>query len=357
MSMLRPLALATAMAAPAVLMAAPPAFAQTAQTAAAPRPIPAKELPVPDTASPGLQALIAAPLFPAWNVVPKSPEDWKALSSRAAENARKAVAGLIDKFGVTVTPGEMGGVKVYTVTPKEIAPENQNRVLLYFHGGAFVLNPDIAGTREAIPMAAYSRIKVVAVDYRMPPDHPFPAAYDDASAVFAELTKTVPAKNVAVFGSSAGGGLALSLATRLKQEGKPLPGALGLGSPWTEMSGRGDSMKVNEFVDNFLVSNDGFLDASAKLYANGVDLKDPRLSALYGDLAGMPPTVLTTGTRDLFLSNTVRTHRALRRAGVPAVLQVFEGMSHIGYSVDPTMPESREAFADMMELFDKSLGK
>jgi acetyl esterase/lipase len=322
-----------------------------------PREIPARILPVPDTVSPEMQRLIAAPLNPAWNTVPKTPEEWRALSAKAAEGGRALVPGLKERFGVALDETAMGGVRVYVATPKEIAPENRNRVLIYLHGGAFVLNPDIAGAREAIVMAGYGRVKVISVDYRMPPDHPFPAAYDDAYAVWRDVIKTTPAQNAAVFGSSAGGGLALSLALRLKAEGLPLPGALGLGSPWTEMSGRGDSFATHEFVDNFLVSNNGFLDASAKLYSGGVDLRDPRLSPIYGDLNGMPPTILTTGTRDLFLSNTARTHRALRDAGVTASIQVFEGMSHIGWSVNAAMPEGKAAFLEMAEFFDRHLGR
>ncbi|MDQ8003130.1 MAG: alpha/beta hydrolase, partial [Pseudomonadota bacterium] len=95
----------------------------------------------------------------------------------------------------------------------------------------------------------------------------------------------------------------------------------------------------------------------ALLYANGRDLKDPQLSPIYGDFAGFPPAILTSGTRDLFLSNTVRTHRKLRRAGVEADLNVYEGQSHAQYGLNPDAPETREAFTDIARFFDRHLGR
>jgi acetyl esterase/lipase len=110
-------------------------------------------------------------------------------------------------------------------------------------------------------------------------------------------------------------------------------------------------------LDNVLVSPDGFCDAGTKVYANGHDMKDPLLSPVYGDMKGFPPTILTSGTRDLLLSNTVRVHRKLRQAGVEATLQVYEGMSHAHYLRDDTAPESKEVFEEIAGFFDRHLGK
>src|SRR5450631_2125439 len=119
----------------------------------------------------------------------------------------------------------------------------------------------------------------------------------------------------------------------------------------------GDTFFTNEKVDNILVSNDGWLGDAAKLYANGHDLRDPQLSPVYGDFSGFPPTILTSGTRDLFLSNTVRVHRKLRQAGVVADLHVFEGQSHAQYAGDPDAPETKEHFGELTAFFDKYLAK
>jgi acetyl esterase/lipase len=125
----------------------------------------------------------------------------------------------------------------------------------------------------------------------------------------------------------------------------------------SDVTKTGDSFYTNEKVDNVLVSRDGFCDAATVIYAKGHDLKDPLLSPVYGDMHGFPPTILTTGTRDLLLSNTVRVHRNLRRVGVEAELEVFEGQSHAQYQFDDRLPESKEAFGEIENFFGQHLGK
>jgi epsilon-lactone hydrolase len=321
------------------------------------RPVPARTLPVPDTASPALQAVIGAPLPPFWNIHPKSAQEWKEFVQQRADFTLKTLPALREKMGVKVEPTTIGGVKAFTVTPSEVAEANRNRVLIHVHGGAYVLGPGEAGTPEAITMAGRGHIKVISVDYRMPPDFPYPAALDDAIAVYKEVVKTTDAKKVGIFGTSTGGGMTLAMVLRAKKEGLPLPGAIAPGTPWSDMTKTGDTYFANEMVDNVLVSNDGWLGDAANLYANGHDLKDPMLSPIYGDLQGFPPTILTSGTRDLFLSNTVRVHRKLRAAGVVADLIVFEGMSHAQYLFAPDAPESKEYFGEVAAFFDKYLGK
>jgi epsilon-lactone hydrolase len=144
---------------------------------------------------------------------------------------------------------------------------------------------------------------------------------------------------------------------KAKQLGLPVPAAIAPGTPMSDVTKVGDTFYTNELVDNVLVSRDGFCDAAAKVYANGADMRDPLLSPVYGDMTGFPPTILTSGTRDLLLSNTVRVHRKLRQAGVEAVLQVFEGQSHAHYLRDDSAPETREAFAEIAAFFDKHLAK
>jgi monoterpene epsilon-lactone hydrolase len=260
-------------------------------------------------------------------------------------------------MGVKVEPTTIAGVKAFIVTPGEIAEANRNRLLIHVHGGGYVLGPGEAGTPEAILMAGHGRIKVISIDYRMPPDFPYPAAIDDAMAVYKEVLKTTDAKKIGIFGTSTGGGMTLVMVLRAKAEGLALPGAIAPGAPWTDMTKTGDTYFTNDMVDDVLVSNDGWLGDAAVLYANGHDLKDPMLSPVYGDVKGFPPTILTTGTRDLFLSNTVRMHRKLREAGVVADLLVFEALSHAQYLFDADAPESKEHFTETAAFFDKYLEK
>jgi monoterpene epsilon-lactone hydrolase len=321
------------------------------------RHLPQREIVVPDTVSPSMQAVIGRPLSPIWNEHPKSPEEWNALIARLADQRAATLPDLRQRLGVRVEPTMIAGVKAYLVTPASLPDANRNRLLVHFHGGGYVFFPGESGTAEAIMMAGYGGMKIISVDYRMPPDFPYPAAMDDAMAVWKEIVKTTDPKNIAIFGTSTGGGMTLAVVLRAEKEGLPLPAATAPGTPWSDMTKTGDTYFTNEMLDNVLVSNDGWLGDAAKLYANGHDPKDPMLSPVYGDFRGFPPTILTSGTRDLFLSNTVRVHRKMRAAGVDAELQVFEGQSHAQYQADPSAPETKEYFAEVTRFFDKHLGK
>jgi len=335
--------------------------AVTMASAQAPAPtplqVPAKALPVPTDVSPQLQKIIGAPLRTNWDIRPKTGEEWKPVAEAGAAATVKNVPGMLERLKVKVEKTTIDGVRAFVVTPETIAPENKSRQLVHMHGGCYVLNPGEAGLPEAIFMAGFGHIKVISVEYRMPPEAYFPAALDDGITVYKALLKDMPAKNIAFFGTSAGGALVLEMALKAKALGLPMPGALAPGTPMSDVTKVGDTFYTNAMVDNVLVSPDGFCDAGAIVYANGHDMKDPLLSPVYGDMKGFPPTILTSGTRDLLLSNTVRVHRKLRQAGVEATLQVYEGMSHAHYFRDDTAPETKEVFEEISGFFDHHLGK
>jgi epsilon-lactone hydrolase len=319
--------------------------------------VPARSVPVPTTVSPQMAKIIGAPLRANWNVLPKTGEEWKPVADAGAAATIKNVPGMTERLHVKVESTVIDGVRAFVVTPDTIPPENRNRLLIHVHGGCYVLNPGEAALPEAIFMAGFGHFKVIAVDYRMPPEAYFPAALDDGMTVYKNAIKTTDPKNVGVFGSSAGGALTLEMVLKARQDGLPLPGAIAPGTPMSDVTKVGDTFATNAMLDNVLVSPDGFCDAGTKVYANGHDLKDSLLSPVYGDMQGFPPTILTSGTRDLLLSNTVRVHRKLRQAGVEAMLQVFEGQSHAQYYRDDTSPEAKEAFEEIAGFFDKHLGK
>jgi epsilon-lactone hydrolase len=344
--------------APAPDFAALAAAQSAANAKAGPRTLPGRSIPVPDTASPQFQTVIAAPYRnPSWSANPKSAAEWKELIRANAAATATLRQDAREKLGVSIEPTTLGGVKAFILTPKEIAPANRNRLLVHVHGGGYVFGPGESGTMEATLMAAYGGFKVVSIDYRMPPDDPYPAAMDDAMAAWKAALTLADPRNMAIFGTSTGGGMTLAMILRAKQEGLALPAAIAPGTPWSDLTETGDSYKTNEWLDNVLVSYSGWLGHAAVLYANGHDLKDPQLSPIYGDFTGFPPAILTSGTRDLFLSLTVLTHRKLRRAGVEAELQVFEGMSHAQYNFDAFAPETKETYTEIARFFDKHLGK
>lgn len=321
-----------------------------------PRQVPAKTVPVPGDVSPELQKLIAAPYNPNWNAQWTTGEAWRKAANIQAAAVMENVPSMQARLGVTVQPTTIGGVRAYIVTPNDIPPEHRDKVLIHVHGGCYELYPGESGTTEAMIMAGLGHYRVISVDYRMPPEAYFPAALDDVETVYKSVLSTHDSKNVGVFGTSAGGALVLELMLRAKRDGLPMPGAIAPGTPMSDLTKVGDSFYTNEKVDNVLVSRNGFCQAAADVYAHGHDLKDPLLSPVYGDMHGFPPAILTTGTRDLLLSNTVRVHQKLQQSGVEAQLEVFDGMSHAQYQMDDRVPEARAAFAEITQFFDKHLG-
>jgi epsilon-lactone hydrolase len=332
-------------------------IAQTGNGVLPPLQVPAKTLPVPTDVSPEMQRIIAAPRRSDWNVLWKTGEEWRTAANALAAKSERNLPSMRERLHVKVQPGIMDGVRVYVVTPDIIPPEHRDKLLIHVHGGCYVLSPGESGTSEAIMMAGLGHFKVISVDYRMPPEAYFPAALDDAMTVYKAALKTAKPSNVAVFGSSAGGALVLEMMLRAKQDRLSMPGAIAPGTPMSDLTKTGDTFYTNEMVDNVLVSRDGFCDAAAKVYAHGHDLRDPLLSPVYGDMHGFPPSILSTGTRDLLLSNTVRVHRKLRQAGIEAQLEVYEGESHAQYEANDRAPETKEAFAEITAFFDKHLGR
>jgi monoterpene epsilon-lactone hydrolase len=343
-------------AAVAVLMLLAPAA--MAQTTLAPREEPAKTIPVPTDVSPQLQAVIAQPLSSGWNTPPTTPQGWQQLSDKLAARVATQVGPMAQRLHVTIKPGTIDGVKVYYLTPKTIPARNAKRLLIHVHGGCYVLSGGEAALPEAVLMAGMSHMRVISVDYRMPPTAYFPAALDDAMTVYKAALKTTNPNDIGVFGRSAGGALTLEMMLRAKQEHLPMPGAIGVNSPMAALVDQGDSSWTNALVDNVLVSPspNAMCTAAAIFYAHGHSLSDPLLSPLNGDFHGFPPAILATGTRDLMLSNTVRAHQKLLQSGVDANLLVFEGMSHVQYAIDDRIPEDRQAFREEGAFMDKHLG-
>jgi acetyl esterase/lipase len=257
--------------------------------------------------------------------------------------------------GVTITRDTIAGVKVYHVTPDRIAPEHKNHLFVHVHGGGYVLEGGDSSVTEAVVVAASSGIRALSIDYRMPPDAPFPAAVDDTIAVYREVLKTRQPGQIAIGGTSAGGGLSFAAIHQMKSLNLPVPGAIFAGTPWADLTKTSDTLYSLEGIDRILVSYDGLVESLALFYADGQDLKNPLISPLYGDFNGFPPTILVSGTRDMFLSDTVRAHRKLRDAGVTADLHVFEGLSHAGYLVAAGAPESISTFQEVSMFFKTHL--
>lgn len=306
-------------------------------------------VPVPQTISPEAQKFLARP-------IPDAAPALTIAQQRAQVDAWQAKAGEAYRqvYPATISSGTMGGVPVRIITPPVTGAGKSDRVLLNLHGGGFMV--DSGSLTETIPIANITQTKVVAALYRLAPENPFPAAVDDAVAVYKELLKTYKPKNIAIYGTSAGAILTAETAVKIKQLGLPMPGALGIFSGTGDFSKPGDSQAIFG-----LQGLSGHLAPPAPgvhlpEYVAKTDAKDPVLSPVYADLRGMPPTLFVTSTRDLLLSGTVILHRAFLKAGTDAQLVVYEALPHAFWN-DVDLPESRDADEIMAHFFDTHLGK
>lgn len=278
----------------------------------------------------------------ALHVMP-DPDDhaaWLTLKTTADAHYAAAVKGLAGTLRSTLETIETNGATIHIATPE--GPFPSDRAYIDLHGGGLVFGGGEACRVAAQMQADQHGVRCYGVDYRMPPEHFYPAALDDCIAAYRYVLERYSPTSIVIGGRSAGGNLALAMILRARDEGLPMPAGLVLLSPQADLTESGDSFQVNQMVDVVLP---GSLMANNLLYAGGADLTHPYLSPLFGNLDGLPPTFLQAGTRDLFLSNTVRLHRALRRASVDAELHVFEAMPHGGFMGGT--PEDRELSAEI----------
>src|SRR5579885_1529436 len=246
----------------------------------------------------------------------------------------------------------IAGVTVHVGTPHQMPERNRGRARIDLHGGGMVLLAGKFAMAGAAMAAVRTGCVVYSVDYRVPPDHPFPAALDDTVAVYRELLNTYRPGDIVISGASGGGNLAAAAALKIRDLGIPLPAGLVLLTPEVDLTESGDTFETNRHIDVVLKNG---LPEMIKLYADGHDLNDPYLSPLFGDFTkGYPPTFIQTGTRDIFLSNSVRMHRALLRTGIEVELHVWEAMPHGGFG--GTTPEDAEVQAEIGRFMAKHWG-
>ncbi len=223
------------------------------------------------------------------------------------------------------------------------------KAFLYIHGGGFVGGSPRTHRPLTWRFARQIGIPVYAIDYRLAPEHPFPAGLDDCVAAYrALLDKGIPAKSIVVGGDSAGGNLTLALALRLKAEGLPLPAALICLSPATDMTGSGASRHENAEADSLFV--DEMFDSLKPAYYEGRDERDPFLSPLFGDVSGFPPVLLQVGEREMLRDDSTRMAERLKSAGVEAVLEVWPKVWHVWQLNADMLPEGREAISHITRV-------
>lgn len=262
-------------------------------------------------------------------------------------------------YPVNVSQAVIAGVPVKNITPLQMPAANRDRVLMNLHGGGF--DSDSGSLTETVPIANLTQTRVVAVLYRLMPEHPFPAQVDDAVAVYRELLKTYQPRHICIYGTSAGAILTPQVAVRLRQLGLPLPACLGIFSGLGDFTRRGDSQSI---FGLFGLSGPIGMPpsrpahpaaAAAKPAAHPpVNPKDPVRSPIFADLHGFPPSLFISSERDMLLSGTINLHRAFLASGVDAQLVVFDGLPHAFWN-HPSLPETRQADQIMADFFRRQL--
>lgn len=298
----------------------------------------------PSTVSPAARRIIdEAPPIPPIELEPVALAAARQLSLDTYGTSGRALAA---RLGLSIEEAKLGGVPVQWVVPGKAEAKG---VILYCYGGGYVYGSPSEDLAITARLAAFTRRKVCAVHYRRAPEHPFPAPREDALAVYRALLEARIGP-IVVAGESAGGNLALALIHVLAAQGLPLPVAAGLLSPWCDLTHTGDTIATLDGADPIIDGASGL--AFARAYANGRPLDDPAISPLFAAVPkGFPPTLITTGTRDLLLSDCARLSTKLRQAGVAAELRVWEGMWHV-FEYYAELPEGEASLKEIAAFLE-----
>ncbi len=219
------------------------------------------------------------------------------------------------------------------------------RVLMFFHGGGYCSGSILSHRRMVTEAGRAAGVRTLAVGYRLAPEHPFPAALDDATTAWRCLRKQgIAAAHIAVAGDSAGGGLTIALISRLRDAGEALPGCAWLASPWTDLTMSGDTLTTKDAVDPLI--HKGYLEELASAYLSaGFDRKDPRVSPLFADLRGLPPTLIQVGSSETLLADSTRFAAAGGAAEVAVTLEIWPHMIHAWPMWNAQLTAGRQALA------------
>ena len=271
----------------------------------------------------------------------------------AARRARLDGFGCPDAIppDVRVSPVDAGGVPGEWTQSPEADP---GRVLVFLHGGGYMAG-SLESHRHVVARAGReARVRTLALAYRLAPEHPFPAALDDTVAGYRFLLKQgIAPERFALAGESAGGGLALAAALRLRAAGDPLPGCLWLASPWVDLALRGDSLRTKAATDPLIQRL--YLAELVTAYLNGVDPRDPLASPLYADLRSLPPILIQVGSEETLLDDAVRMAGATGSTGVDVTLRIWPAMIHAWHLFFPQLAEGRAALAEAGSFVDAQL--
>ncbi len=291
--------------------------------------VPEHFVPIPSTISPQAQSFLAHTAPVGSMPLPTTLDDkvgWETYRSASDKGVLALTMQYAEAFPAEVIIHALSASKVYEIVPRNLAPQHAAHAIVFVHGGGWITGGGDAAIYTAMQMAGLSATRVFSVDYRMVPEVGFPDPVEDVLEAYRLVLGRFRPGCIAMYGPSAGANLVPAAVLMGRDRGVPLPAACALHSCPSDITFSGDSLYTNFQVDTVLRERDpGF----GEFYRRGHDPRDPLLSPLYADFSkGFPPTILTSGTRDLLLSPTVLLHRALRQAGIKAELHVWEAMTH-----------------------------
>ena len=269
-------------------------------------------------------------------------------ATRDGLNQLAAMGKLADD--VNCIPIDVGGVPAEWITTPDVI---SNHVILYLHGGGYIAG-SIATHRDLVGrISRAAKARILIIDYRLAPEHPFPAALDDAVKAYQWLVSNekIDPKNIIIGGDSAGGGLAISILVKLREKGIGLPIAAFCLSPWTDLAGTGETIKTKAELDPFVTPKDG--EFMAKLYLKETDPKNYLASPLYADLEGLPPLYIQVGTSEILLDDSLRLAEKAKKAGVDVELDVWEDMIHVFAAFASWAPEGQQAIEKIGKFIQK----
>jgi len=315
---------------------------------------------IPSTVSPRAQEILRQMTGPETPPLP-GPNDiagWEKIRSNVVPEDLKKIfeenEKLTKAFSATTEHRDLGGVPVVDVRPQ--GWKDDGKILLYTHGGGYVTGGPDSSVNKWV--ADRTGLRIISIGYTLAPESKWNHTTDQVIAVFEALkTQGYKLKNMALFGDSAGGGLAAGSVLKMRDKGLGMPSAVVLWSPWADITETGDTYFTLKRADPILDYPVG-LKGAADAYADPKDQKNPYVSPVYGDYSkGYPPTLIQGGTKEIFLSDFIREYRAIDSAGGTAVLDIYEGMPHVFQAFIFGSPESEQAMAKMKKFLAEYMGK
>ena len=311
---------------------------------------------IPETISQGAQKILR-------NITTQMPEfvtpgandieGWKNLNKQISAFSTAQFQSLVDSYDSNITSTKLGNVKVLDIKPANWT--DNGKILVYVHGGGYTILGANSTLNNSVPMANATGLRVISIDYSLAPSSKWNQITSEVVSVIQALKdQGYSLDNIAMYGDSAGGGLVASSVLKMQDEGIGIPSALVLWSPWTDVSGTGDTYFTLKRADPFI--SEKMLKNMGGAYADPKGQKKPYVSPVYGNFTkGFPPTMIQVGTKEIILSDSVRLYQSLDQAGIPVKLDVYEGMPHVFQTILNNTTESDLAISKTIEFLREYL--